>query len=138
MCAAVADYRPQIETEHKIKKERGGLGQIALAENPDILKTVSQMTKGRPQLVVGFAAETDDVVGHARAKRLRKGCDWIIANDVSAGEHCAMGGDVNSVIIIDDDGEETWPEMSKREVSDKLAARISRALNAGATAKAAE
>ncbi|RZO68738.1 MAG: bifunctional phosphopantothenoylcysteine decarboxylase/phosphopantothenate--cysteine ligase CoaBC, partial [Parvularculaceae bacterium] len=86
MCAAVADYRPEIETNQKIKKERGGLTTIPLAENPDILKTVSSLdATARPELVIGFAAETNDVIDHARAKRKRKGCDWIIANDVSAG-----------------------------------------------------
>ncbi len=73
MCAAVADYRPETETNHKIKKERGGLTHIALSENPDILKTISKMSANRPALVVGFAAETDDVLAHAEAKRARKG-----------------------------------------------------------------
>ncbi|MFN3959285.1 MAG: bifunctional phosphopantothenoylcysteine decarboxylase/phosphopantothenate--cysteine ligase CoaBC [Parvularculaceae bacterium] len=130
MCAAVADYRPEIETDHKIKKERGGLTNIPLAENPDILKTVAHLKAGRPGLVVGFAAETDDVVAHARSKRLRKGCDWIIANDVSAGEHCAMGGDRNAVTLITENGEERWPEMSKDAVAERLARRIAAALGA--------
>ncbi|MEX0644471.1 MAG: bifunctional phosphopantothenoylcysteine decarboxylase/phosphopantothenate--cysteine ligase CoaBC [Parvularculaceae bacterium] len=138
MCAAVADYRPEIETPHKIKKERGGLTNIPLAENPDILKTVAQMKKGRPALVIGFAAETDDVVAHAEAKRQRKGCDWMIANDVSAGEHCAMGGDLNAVTILSDDGEEIWPEMAKDEVARRLAEKIVKSLTAIRPAKAAE
>jgi phosphopantothenoylcysteine decarboxylase/phosphopantothenate--cysteine ligase len=138
MCAAVADYRPEIETEHKIKKERGGLTNIPLAENPDILKTVARMQGGRPQLVIGFAAETDDIVGHAEAKRQRKGCDWIIANDVSAGAHCAMGGDLNAVTILTEEGEEAWPEMGKREVAERLAQRIAGALNRPRPLKAAE
>ena len=139
-CAAVADYRPEIETRHKIKKERGGLTHIPLAENPDILKTISQLPTGRPRLVVGFAAETDDVIAHAQSKRTRKGCDWIVANDVSAGEHCAMGGDRNSIILITDDGEETWPEMPKNEVAMALSLRIARALaeNGDVPAQAAE
>src|SRR3990167_1744796 len=128
MCAAVADYRPEIETEHKIKKERGGLTNIPLTENPDILKTISAMKKGRPTLVVGFAAETDDVINHARAKRLRKGCDWIVANDVSAGAHCAMGGDINTITIITPEREERWPELDKHEVARRLAHRIAEAL----------
>jgi len=136
MCAAVADYRPEIETEHKIKKERGGLKNIPLAENPDILKTVAALKGGRPRLVVGFAAETDDVVNHARAKRLRKGCDWIIANDVSAGAHCAMGGDVNAVTLITPEREERWPELDKREVARRLAGRIAEALREPPTAPA--
>ncbi|MEO0398010.1 MAG: bifunctional phosphopantothenoylcysteine decarboxylase/phosphopantothenate--cysteine ligase CoaBC [Pseudomonadota bacterium] len=129
MCAAVADYRPGIESEQKIKKERGGLTAIPVTENPDILKTVAALPKGRPTLVVGFAAETDDVVTYAQAKRARKGCDWIVANDVSPGEHSAMGGDDNSVILITDDGEEAWPEMPKDAVARKLVARIAEALD---------
>jgi phosphopantothenoylcysteine decarboxylase/phosphopantothenate--cysteine ligase len=136
MCAAVADYRPEIETEHKIKKERGGLTNIPLTENPDILKTVSALKTGRPRLVVGFAAETDDVVNHARAKRLRKGCDWIVANDVSAGDHCAMGGDVNAVTLITAEREERWPELDKHEVARRLAGRIAEALKEPPTAPA--
>ncbi|MEZ5894296.1 MAG: bifunctional phosphopantothenoylcysteine decarboxylase/phosphopantothenate--cysteine ligase CoaBC [Parvularculaceae bacterium] len=137
-CAAVADYRPAIETTRKIKKERGGLTDIPLTENPDILKTLSQMKQGRPRLVIGFAAETDDVLGHAEAKRARKGCDWIVANDVSPGEHCAMGGTRNSIILITDKGDEAWPEMSKMEVARKLADRIADALKGPTLLKAAE
>ena len=140
MCAAVADYRPEIETEHKIKKERGGLTNIKLAENPDILKTLASMKDARPRLVVGFAAETDDVVNHARAKRLRKGCDWIVANDVSAGAHCAMGGDLNAVTLITAEREERWPELDKHEVARRLAGRVADALRdpPKAPARAAE
>ena len=138
MCAAVADYRPEIETEHKIKKERGGLTNIPLTENPDILKAVAQMKDGRPALVVGFAAETDDIIGHAQAKRRRKGCDWIVANDVSAGAHCAMGGDSNAITILSDDGEDAWPELGKAEVAARLARRIAGALNPPRPVKAAE
>lgn len=128
MCAAVADYRPQIETEHKIKKERGGLSSISLAENPDILRTLSHLPEGeRPALVVGFAAETDDVLGHAEAKRRRKGCDWIVANDVSPGTG-TMGGDDNTVTVLSDEGEESWPRATKAEVAHRLAAKIAEAL----------
>ncbi len=137
-CAAVADYRPEIETTHKIKKERGGLTNIPLTENPDILKTLSQMKEGRPRLVVGFAAETDDVQCHAEAKRTRKGCDWIVANDVSPGEHCAMGGVRNSIILITEKGDETWPEMAKSDVARRLAGRIAEALKGPRLIKAAE
>ncbi|MEE2690093.1 MAG: bifunctional phosphopantothenoylcysteine decarboxylase/phosphopantothenate--cysteine ligase CoaBC [Pseudomonadota bacterium] len=137
-CAAVADYRPEFETDHKIKKERGGLTNIPLAENPDILKTVASLKTGRPRLVIGFAAETDDVIAHAEAKRLRKGCDWIVANDVSMGEHCAMGGDLNAVTILSDAGEESWPEMPKDEVARKLAQKIAAALTGPTLVKAAE
>ncbi len=129
-CAAVADYRPEIETEHKIKKERGGLTNLPLAENPDILKSIAGMGGDRPRLVVGFAAETDDIIGHAQAKRARKGCDWIVANDVSAGARCAMGGERNAVILITEEGEEEWPEMAKTAVAEKLALRIAEALGA--------
>ncbi|MHA7870891.1 MAG: bifunctional phosphopantothenoylcysteine decarboxylase/phosphopantothenate--cysteine ligase CoaBC, partial [Hyphococcus sp.] len=138
MCAAVADYRPTIETDHKIKKERGGLTTIPVAENPDILKTVSRMQSGRPRLVIGFAAETDDVLGHAEAKRKRKGCDWIVANDVSPGENCPMGGERNAVILITEEGDETWPEMPKDEVARRLAGRIAEALAGPKLATAAE
>ncbi|WP_425410628.1 bifunctional phosphopantothenoylcysteine decarboxylase/phosphopantothenate--cysteine ligase CoaBC [Hyphococcus sp.] len=137
-CAAVADYRPAIETTHKIKKERGGLTDLPLTENPDILKTISQMKEGRPRLVIGFAAETDDVLGHAEAKRNRKGCDWIVANDVSPGAHCAMGGTRNSIILITEKGDETWPEMSKIDVARGLAERIAEVLRGPALVKAAE
>ncbi len=137
-CAAVADYRPAIESEHKIKKERGGLTSIPVEENPDILKTISQMKDGRPRLVVGFAAETDDVVTYAEVKRKRKGCDWIVANDVSPGENCAMGGESNTVFLITDDGDEAWPEMPKDEVARHLASRIADALRGPSLVKAAE
>ncbi len=126
-CAAVADYRPEIETDHKIKKERGGLSAIPLAENPDILKTIARLEKGRPPLVVGFAAETDDVLAHAEAKRARKGCDWIVANDVSPGTG-TMGGDRNTVVILSDKGEESWDNMLKTEVAGQLAAKIAKSL----------
>ncbi|MEM1379911.1 MAG: bifunctional phosphopantothenoylcysteine decarboxylase/phosphopantothenate--cysteine ligase CoaBC [Pseudomonadota bacterium] len=122
-CAAVADYRPALETIHKVKKERGGLTAIDLVENPDILATVSQMDSGRPTLVIGFAAETDDVIAHAESKRLRKKCDWIIANDVSVGTN-VMGGDKNTATIITDAGEETLQEMSKEALGEDLAKRI--------------
>ncbi len=137
-CAAVADYRPATETEHKIKKERGGLTTIPVEENPDILKTISQLEKGRPRLVVGFAAETDDILCHAEVKRKRKGCDWIVANDVSPGAQCAMGGARNSIILITEKGDETWPEMSKENVARELSARIADALKGPRLVKAAE
>lgn len=137
-CAAVADYRPATETDHKIKKERGGLTNIQVTENPDILKTISQMKAGRPPLVVGFAAETDDVLCYADVKRKRKGCDWIVANDVSPGAHSAMGGDRNSVILITEKGDEAWPEMPKQEVAKRLAERISQQLAKPKLVSAAE
>jgi phosphopantothenoylcysteine decarboxylase/phosphopantothenate--cysteine ligase len=121
--AAVADWHVANASDAKIKKDASGLPELHFAENPDILATVSQMTTGRPALVVGFAAETNDVIANATAKRLRKGCDWIIANDVSP-ETGIMGGTENAVTLISDDGAETWPRMGKDEVAAKLAARI--------------
>jgi phosphopantothenoylcysteine decarboxylase / phosphopantothenate---cysteine ligase len=138
LCAAVADYRPTIETDHKIKKERGGLTNIPVAENPDILQTISHLKEGRPRLIVGFAAETDDLLCNAEAKRKRKGCDWIVANDVSPGDACPMGGAHNSIILITDKGDETWPEMPKDEVARRLADRIAKALHGPVLVKAAE
>lgn len=125
--AAVADWRVSSASDRKLKKSKDGLPAIEFAENPDILKTVSQMKKGRPSLVVGFAAETNDVIENATAKRKRKGCDWIIANDVSPGTGI-MGGSENAVTLISDDGVEDWPRMGKDAVAAKLAARIADAL----------
>lgn len=125
--AAVADWRMAKTSASKMKKAKGGLPQLEFAENPDILATVAQMDAGRPGLVVGFAAETDDVVENATAKRKRKGCDWILANDVSAGTGI-MGGAENDVTLIYDAGAEDWPRMSKREVAERLAQRVARAL----------
>lgn len=125
--AAVADWRVSSASDRKLKKSKDGLPVLEFAENPDILKTVSQMEKGRPALVVGFAAETDDVVAHATAKRLRKGCDWIVANDVSPATGI-MGGSENAVVVIDDNGPDAWPRMSKDQVAYQLAARIADAL----------
>jgi phosphopantothenoylcysteine decarboxylase / phosphopantothenate---cysteine ligase len=126
--AAVADWRVTSASGSKIKKDgSGALPRIDFAENPDILATVSQMGAGRPGLVVGFAAETDDVIANATAKRARKGCDWIVANDVSP-ETGIMGGSENAVHLIRADGAEDWPRMTKTEVAAKLAARIAAAL----------
>ena len=125
--AAVADWRVSTASTSKIKKQNGALPVLEFAENPDILATVSQMTVGRPPLVVGFAAETDDVIAHATAKRARKGCDWIVANDVSP-ETGIMGGSENAVTIISDGGAEEWPRMTKDAVAQKLAERIASAI----------
>lgn len=125
--AAVADWRVKRESGSKIKKTKGKLPTLEFAENPDILAQVSQMKTGRPSLVVGFAAETDDVVGNATAKRKRKGCDWIVANDVSP-ETGIMGGQENAVHLITDSGMEDWPRMGKDQVARKLADRIAKAL----------
>ena len=121
--AAVADWKVAAPSDSKIKKTKDGLPTLSFAENPDILAHVAGLKSGRPQLVVGFAAETDDVVAHATAKRARKGCDWIVANDVSP-ETGIMGGGENAVTVIDGEGAETWPRLSKAEVGRRLAARI--------------
>ncbi|MBU2983495.1 bifunctional phosphopantothenoylcysteine decarboxylase/phosphopantothenate--cysteine ligase CoaBC [Lentibacter algarum] len=126
--AAVADWRVKRESSSKIKKNKGELPVLEFAENPDILAQVSQMKSGRPGLVVGFAAETDDVISNATAKRKRKGCDWIVANDVSP-ETGIMGGAENAVHLISDAGVEDWPRMSKDLVARKLASRIAEALS---------
>lgn len=126
--AAVADWRVANAAVQKMKKDGSGKAPaLEFAENADILATVSKLTKGRPKLVVGFAAETDDVIAHATAKRLRKGCDWIVANDVSPATGI-MGGSENAVTVISDAGAETWPRMGKTAVAKALAARISDAL----------
>ena len=127
-CAAVADWRVASASDSKIKKTKDGLPSLSFAENPDILATVSQMAEGRPGLVVGFAAETDDVIENATAKRLRKGCDWIVANDVRP-DTGIMGGSENAVTLISDDGSEAWPRMGKRAVAEKLADRVAQALS---------
>jgi phosphopantothenoylcysteine decarboxylase / phosphopantothenate---cysteine ligase len=127
MAAAVADWRVANAAGKKLKKDGSGRAPaLEFAENPDILSDVSKGA-ARPRLVVGFAAETDDVVAHATAKRLRKGCDWIVANDVSAGTGI-MGGTENAVVLISDAGSEAWPRMGKAEVARRLAARIAEAL----------
>jgi len=127
MAAAVADWRVANASGQKLKKDGSGKAPaLEFAENPDILATVSQGAS-RPRLVVGFAAETTDVVAHATAKRARKGCDWIVANDVSPATGI-MGGAENAVVLISEDGTETWPRMGKDEVARRLAARIAEAL----------
>lgn len=125
--AAVADWHVPDAGDHKMKKDGATLPQITLAENPDILAQVAGMTAGRPELVIGFAAETDDVIAQATAKRARKGCDWILANDVSPASGI-MGGDENAVTLITADGAETWDRMAKSAVAARLAKRIAEAL----------
>ena len=128
--AAVADWRVTSASDRKLKKSKDGLPVLEFAENPDILKTVANLQQGRPPLVVGFAAETNDVLENATAKRLRKGCDWIVANDVSDGTGI-MGGTENAVTLISDAGAESWPRMAKTEVAAQLADRIAKALSNG-------
>ncbi|MGB8621801.1 MAG: bifunctional phosphopantothenoylcysteine decarboxylase/phosphopantothenate--cysteine ligase CoaBC [Paracoccaceae bacterium] len=126
--AAVADWRVANGSASKMKKDgKGTLPALQFAENPDILATISQMTDGRPRLVVGFAAETDDVIAHATAKRARKGCDWIVANDVSAATGI-MGGPENAVTLITAEGADEWPRMAKDQVANRLAQLIAGAL----------
>jgi phosphopantothenoylcysteine decarboxylase/phosphopantothenate--cysteine ligase len=123
--AAVADWRPERAGGEKIKKGAHGPPPIALVENPDILATLSKAAQ-RPRLVVGFAAETNDVEAHARAKLERKGCDWIVANDVS--QEGVMGGDENTVAIVSAAGVERWARAPKAEVALRLARRMAEAL----------
>jgi phosphopantothenoylcysteine decarboxylase/phosphopantothenate--cysteine ligase len=128
--AAVADWRPAEAAPGKIKKNGGKPPKIALAENPDILATLSAMRNRRPRLVVGFAAETENVVENAIAKRARKGCDWMLANDVTP-ESGTFGGDSNTIHCVTADGVEDWPRMTKAEVAERLAARIAAHFDVG-------
>jgi phosphopantothenoylcysteine decarboxylase / phosphopantothenate---cysteine ligase len=125
--AAVADWRVADARSEKIKKTKDGMPALSLVENPDILATVAHRTEGRPILVVGFAAETQKVIEHAKAKLARKGCDWIVANDVSAATGI-MGGDSNTVHLVSAAGVESWPTMSKDAVARALAERIAGSL----------
>ena len=122
--AAVADWRVALERDTKMKK-LPGLAEMSLdlVQNPDILASVSQLAEDRPSLVVGFAAETGNVLDLASEKRVRKGCDWIVANDVSA-DTGILGGSENEPILITEEGVETWPKMTKAAVAERLAARI--------------
>jgi phosphopantothenoylcysteine decarboxylase/phosphopantothenate--cysteine ligase len=125
--AAVADWRLAKPHANKIKKRAGESPKLALTENPDILATVAHDARKRPRLVIGFAAETDHIIEHAKAKLARKGCDWILANDVSA-ESGVMGGDRNTVHLVSAQGVESWPPQSKEEVARALVARIAETL----------
>jgi phosphopantothenoylcysteine decarboxylase/phosphopantothenate--cysteine ligase len=129
MVAAVADWRPSKAAKKKIKKGEAAAA-IELTENPDILASLSKPSKKRPTLVIGFAAETDNVEANARAKIAKKGCDWIVANDVSGD---VMGGDDNQVMLISRDSAQSWPRMSKALVAQKLALEIAAALGVKAT-----
>jgi len=126
--AAVADWRMATASDAKIKKAPGvPPPTLALVPNPDILATLAAAGPARPRLVVGFAAETNDILDHAKAKRSRKGCDWIVANDVRP-ETGIMGGDLNEVHLINAGGVEAWPLLPKSEVASRLAQRIAEAL----------
>ena len=131
--AAVADYRPTSQADDKIKKRDGGIGTIALAKNPDILAWVGRHETSRPRLVIGFAAETRDLIANARAKLAGKGADYILANDVShdsgiGGAGGVMGGDRNRITLVSGDGAEPWPEMDKAQVAARIADLVARHL----------
>jgi phosphopantothenoylcysteine decarboxylase/phosphopantothenate--cysteine ligase len=125
--AAVADWRVERVSHSKIKKQDDRPRELGLVENPDILSTVAHLKDQRPRLVIGFAAETDDVVANAKAKRVKKSCDWILANDVSP-ETGIMGGDTNTIHLITASDVEDWPPLSKDAVARKLIERIAAAL----------
>jgi phosphopantothenoylcysteine decarboxylase/phosphopantothenate--cysteine ligase len=128
--AAVADWRVAQASGQKIKKgAAAGTPKLTLVENPDILATIAHLKSKRPTLVIGFAAETERVVEHAKAKLKKKGCDWILANDVSA-DSGVMGGDVNSIHLVTAEGVESWPTQSKDEVARMLVGRLAAALEA--------
>jgi phosphopantothenoylcysteine decarboxylase/phosphopantothenate--cysteine ligase len=127
--AAVADWRPVSAGRRKIKKSDGQPMHVDFTENPDILATVSKLQDGRPALVIGFAAETGDLIEKAEIKRRNKGCDWIVGNDVAAGDG-VFGSGRNEVAIIDRKGVENWPAMDKDDVAKRLVERIMRHFNA--------
>lgn len=128
--AAVADWRPAQVAQRKMKGEKASVTTLELVENPDILKTIAQRETGRPRLVVGFAAETHDVEAEAAAKRVRKGCDWILANDVSGD---VMGGDANAALLITPERTEVWERAPKGEIAQRLAAAIADLFSAAAS-----
>jgi phosphopantothenoylcysteine decarboxylase/phosphopantothenate--cysteine ligase len=122
--AAVADWRVANAGEQKIKKAPGArTPDLSLTENPDILSTIAHLKKNRPSLVIGFAAETENVIVNAKSKLARKGCDWIVANDVSPRTGI-MGGDRNTVALVSATGVENWPSQTKEDVARMLVAKI--------------
>ncbi|HJS63127.1 MAG TPA: bifunctional phosphopantothenoylcysteine decarboxylase/phosphopantothenate--cysteine ligase CoaBC [Pseudolabrys sp.] len=126
--AAVADWRVANAAQQKLKKQPGrSTPELPLVENPDILATIAKRKSQRPKLVIGFAAETENIAANAKAKLVKKGCDWILANDVSP-QSGVMGGDRNMITLVQASGMETWPPQSKEEVASRLIARISQAL----------
>ena len=128
MAAAVADWRVEAQSGQKLKKDAGGPPVLRLVENPDILATIARRRNGRPALVVGFAAETGDILRNATKKRTKKGCDWVLANDVSPGTG-TFGGDRNRIHFVSAEGVEEWPAMDKREVARRLVERIAGTLS---------
>jgi phosphopantothenoylcysteine decarboxylase/phosphopantothenate--cysteine ligase len=131
--AAVADWRVANQGEQKLKKTAAGMPPLQLVENPDILATIARRGERRPRLVIGFAAETEHLIDNAKAKLTRKGCDWIVANDVSPATG-VMGGDRNTVHLLTRDGAniriDSWPPMSKEEVAAELVTHIAKTLTA--------
>jgi phosphopantothenoylcysteine decarboxylase / phosphopantothenate---cysteine ligase len=126
--AAVADWRVANAAQQKLKKQPGrSTPELPLVENPDILATIAKRKSQRPKLVIGFAAETENIAANAKAKLVKKGCDWILANDVSP-QSGVMGGDRNMITLVQASGMEAWPPQSKEEVASRLVARISQAL----------
>ena len=126
--AAVADWRVANAAQQKLKKQPGkSTPELPLVENPDILATIAKRKNQRPKLVIGFAAETENIAANAKAKLAKKGCDWILANDVSPHSG-VMGGDRNTITLVQASGVETWPPQGKEEVASRLVARISQAL----------
>jgi phosphopantothenoylcysteine decarboxylase/phosphopantothenate--cysteine ligase len=123
--AAVADWRPATQHNQKAPKPKNGIPPLAMVENPDILAMICK-SDARPKLCIGFAAQTHDVVELARAKRTRKGCDWIVANDVSGD---VMGGQQNAVTVVTEDGDETWSRADKRNIARRLAVKIGKAFD---------
>jgi phosphopantothenoylcysteine decarboxylase / phosphopantothenate---cysteine ligase len=128
--AAVADWRVADASQEKIKKSKSGAPALSLVENPDILAIIARRNSQRPKLVIGFAAETENVIDHAKAKLKKKGCDWIVANDVSP-QTGIMGGDRNTVHLVTASGVESWPPQSKDEVARMLISRVASALIGG-------
>jgi phosphopantothenoylcysteine decarboxylase/phosphopantothenate--cysteine ligase len=126
--AAVADWRTDSRSEKKIKKQQGETPTLTLIENPDILSTISHRKTGRPRLVIGFAAETDGIIANAQSKLAKKGCDWIVANDVSP-KSGVMGGNTNTVHLVSASGVESWPPQAKDDVARRLVERIAAALD---------
>jgi phosphopantothenoylcysteine decarboxylase/phosphopantothenate--cysteine ligase len=127
--AAVADWRVANAAQQKLKKQPGKTTpELPLIENPDILATIARRKTQRPRLVIGFAAETENIAANAKTKLAKKGCDWILANDVSP-QSGVMGGDRNTITLVQASGIETWPPQTKEEVASRLVARISQALN---------
>jgi phosphopantothenoylcysteine decarboxylase/phosphopantothenate--cysteine ligase len=125
--AAVSDWRAVEAAAQKIKKGAAGVPRLVLTENPDILATIARRSANRPKLVVGFAAETENVVANAKAKLAQKGCDWIVANDVSP-QTGVMGGERNTVHLVTAGGVESWPTQTKEEVARALIAKVASAL----------